>query len=68
MDNLPSEDSDAIRKTNEIKMRKIMDLMKVRIHYFKDMEKHLYFWKEPEYNNKMAFRFLRKLKVNIGYF
>ena len=44
------------------KMKKIMDLMKIRIHFFKDMAKHAYFFIDPVYDNQVAEKFLSKLK------
>ena len=43
-------------------MRKIMDLMKVRIHFFKDMVNHTYFFTSPIYDSEVAEKFLNKLK------
>ncbi len=39
-----------IKKVNEPKMRKIMDLMKIRIHFNHDMNNHTYFFIEPSYD------------------
>ena len=39
-----------------------MDLMKIRIHFFKDMNNHTYFFKDPIYENAIAEKFLTKLK------
>ena len=40
-----------------------MDLMKVRIHFYRDMAQHSYFFEEPEYNEKaLTEKFLKKLK------
>ena len=44
------------------KMKKIMDLMKIRIHFFKDMAKHTYFFADPIYDSQAAEKFLSKLK------
>jgi len=43
-------------------MLKIMDLMKIRIHFFKDMGKHTYFFDSPLYESDVAEKFLNKLK------
>ena len=43
-------------------MRKIMDLMKIRIHFFKDMAKHTYFFTSPIYESDVAEKFLNKLR------
>lgn len=44
------------------RMRKIMDLMKIRIHFFKDMTKHTYFFTTPVYESDVAEKFLNKLR------
>lgn len=54
LDTLPDEFHSAIKKMNENKMKKVMDLMKVRIHYYSDLCKHTYFFKEPSYDNKIS--------------
>jgi hypothetical protein len=38
-----------------------MDLMKIRIHFFKDMAKHTYFFDSPVYESDVAENFLNKL-------
>lgn len=38
-----------------------MDMMKPRIHYFKDLKNHTYFFEEPTYSDKRAQKFLKKL-------
>jgi hypothetical protein len=52
LDYLSPEVHNSIKKTNEHKMKKIMDLMKLRIHFYKDMNNHQYFFVDPEYDNK----------------
>ena len=39
-----------------------MDLMKIRIHFLKDMKNHTYFFRSPVYDSAVAERFLVKLK------
>ena len=39
----------------------IMDTMKKRIHFYKDLNNHTYFFEEPVYNNPQAEKFLKKL-------
>lgn len=36
--------------------------MKIRIHFYKDMEKHTYFFEDPDYENALTQKFERKLK------
>ncbi len=49
IDHLPSSLHGTITNYNEEKMMKIKDLMRVRIHFYKDIMKHSYFFSEPEY-------------------
>lgn len=44
------------------KMSKIMNLMKIRIHFFKDLKNHTYFFTDPQYLSDIADKFLSKLK------
>ena len=39
-----------------------MELMRVRIHFFKDMKNHTYFFRDPLYDSSVAEKFLVKLK------
>jgi hypothetical protein len=40
-----------------------MDLMKIRIHFFKDMAKHTYFFDSPVYESDVAEKFLNSPSV-----
>lgn len=62
LDHLPREYHNSIKKYNEIKMKKIMDLMKIRIHFYKDMCNHTYFFEEPTYETNLSEKFKKKLK------
>lgn len=48
----------AVKKISEPKMIKIMDLMKIRIHFYKDLRNHTYFFTDPSYDTKIATKFL----------
>ena len=39
-----------------------MDMMKVRIHFYKDLLNHTYFFEDPFYNTEHAKKFVKKLK------
>lgn len=39
-----------------------MELMKIRIHFFKDMKNHTYFFTDPIYDSAVAEKFMSKLK------
>lgn len=62
LDTLPSNLHPAIKRVNENKMKKIMDLMKIRIHFYKDMCNHTYYFTDPEYNTALSEKFAKKLK------
>lgn len=61
-DHLPKELHSIIKEYDTTKMRKIMDLMKIRIHFYKDMANHAYFFRDPIYESAIAVKFLSKLK------
>ena len=43
-------------------MLKIMDMMKVRMRYMKDIKNHAYFLTAPDYETDLGNKFIRKLK------
>lgn len=47
LDHLDQSLHSAVKKVNESKLIKIMDLMKIRIHFFSDMQNHTYFFTDP---------------------
>lgn len=63
VDHLPMHLHKAIRGINEVKLKKIMDLMKVRIHFYSDMQKHTYFFTEPDYADSLSEKMQKKLKL-----
>ena len=62
LEHLPNELHEVIKSFDTAKLRKTMDLMKIRIHFFKDMKNHTYFFRSPVYDSAVAERFLVKLK------
>lgn len=62
IEQLPNELQATIKNFDSVKMRKIMELMKIRIHFFKDMKNHTYFFRPPVYDSAVAEKFLAKLK------
>lgn len=42
-------------------MIKIMDMMKIRIHFYSDLLNHTYFWEPPVYDTERGKKFLKKL-------
>lgn len=43
-------------------MLKVMDMMKVRMRYVKDIRNHGYFFAEPDYDTELGRKFIVKLK------
>lgn len=43
-------------------MTQIMDLMKIRIHYYQDMINHVYFFVDPDYDCELSQKLYKKLK------
>lgn len=54
LENLDDKFHSKIRQTSDTKLVKIMDMMKPRIHYFKDLKNHTYFFEEPIYSDARA--------------
>ena len=42
-------------------MLKIMDMMKVRMRYMRDIKNHSYFFTDPDYNTELGRKFIIKL-------
>lgn len=62
LEQLPSELHQTIKSFDPMKLKQIMNLMKIRIHFFKDMKNHTYFFVPPIYDSQVAEKFLVKLK------
>lgn len=62
LDVYPTSFHSQIRAMKESKLTRVMDVMKIRIHFYKDMLQHSYFFKDPDYEDEIAQRFYRKLK------
>ena len=44
------------------KMLKVMDMMKIRMRFVKDIKNHGYFFTQPDYDTELGNKFIRKLK------
>ena len=60
--NMPKNLHSKIRAMSDTKIRKIMDMMRIRIHFYSDLVNHSYFFEEPSYDNQIGQKFLKKLK------
>jgi len=43
-------------------MLKVLDMMKVRMRYIKDIKNHAYFFTRPDYATDLGRKFITKLK------
>ena len=43
-------------------VQKVMDMMKIRIRFYPDLQNHTYFFEEPAYDLPQTRKFLRRLK------
>ena len=59
---MPEHLQKAIAGMNDLKMVKVMDMMKVRMRYEADIKNHAYLWTDPDYRTELGNKFLKKLK------
>ena len=59
---MPSELQRAIRQMPDHKMLQVMDMMKVRMRYIRDIKNHAYFFTDPNYETDLGRKFIIKLK------
>ena len=52
----------AIARTPDHLMLKIMDMMKIRMRYMRDIKNHAYFFTDPDYDTELGRKFITKLK------
>ena len=50
-----------IQSLSDAKMAKIKDMMKIRVHFYHDLNHHTYFFEQPKYDTERAAKFLKKL-------
>ena len=62
VEELPMNLHPPIKRMSNLKMLQIMDMMKVRMRYIKDIKNHTYFFTPPDYNTELGRKFIRKLK------
>lgn len=60
----PSEYHKDIKSMSELRMRKLMDLMKDKITFPSDMLNHKYFFTTPDFDSKQLNSFLKKPKFS----
>ena len=62
LEEMPNNLHGSIKRISDQRMLKIMDMMKVRMRYIKDIRNHAYFFTTPDYNTELGQKFIRKLK------
>jgi hypothetical protein len=62
IETLPKHLHSSIRSMSDSKMINVMDMMKIRIHFYNDLKNHTYFFEDPEYDTARGEKFLNKLK------
>ena len=59
---MPEALHSAIRQTQDHMMLKIMDMMKIRMRYQRDIKNHAYLFALPDYQTDLGRKFITKLK------
>jgi hypothetical protein len=54
LENLPENLHPTIQSFDQLRLKKIMTLMTVRIHFYKDLKQHAYFFTDPIYDSEIA--------------
>ena len=62
LDEMPSELHRAIKRMPDHLMLKVMDMMKIRMRYIRDIQNHVYFFTQPNYETELGRKFIVKLK------
>lgn len=62
LEEMPTSLHASIRRMPDPLMLKVMDMMKVRMRYVKDIRNHGYFFAEPDYDTELGRKFIVKLK------
>ena len=62
VDEMPDKLKGKVMSMSEKKMVKVMDMMKIRIRYHRDIQNHKYLFEHPDYTTDLAVKFLRKIK------
>ena len=62
LEEMPASLHPPIRRMPDQLMLKVMDMMKVRMRYVKDIRNHGYFFAEPDYDTELGRKFIVKLK------
>ena len=62
LEEIPDHLHTLIKRMPNQKMLKIMNMMKVRMRYVKDIKNHSYFFTAPDYDTELGRKFIQKLK------
>ena len=58
---MPKSLHSAIARMPDHLMLKVMDMMKVRMRYIRDIKNHTYFFTDPDYETDLGLKFIVKL-------
>ena len=58
---MPENLHSQIRTMSDPKITKIMDMMKIRIRFYKDLANHTYFFEDPDYADDQSLKFAKRL-------
>lgn len=56
-DQMPAELHSSIAEMSDLKMVKVMDMMKVRLRYLHDIKNHGYLFTSPDYSTELGLKF-----------
>ena len=62
VDEMPMRLHPSIKKMSDSKMLKVMDMMKIRMRFIKDIKNHAYLFELPDYETELGKGFITKLK------
>jgi hypothetical protein len=62
VEEMPMRLHPSIKKMSEAKMLKVMDMMKIRMRFIKDIKNHAYLFELPDYQTNLGQGFITKLK------
>ena len=62
IEEMPMRLHSAIKRLSETKTHKIMDMMKIRMRFIKDIKNHAYFFELPNYDTDLGKGFIKKLR------
>ena len=62
LEEMPESLHSSIKRLSDSRTIKVMDMMKVRMRFIRDIRNHAYFFTSPDYETELGQKFIRKLK------